>query len=391
MKRVLIYSPDALEQDDFRRITTLAQRLLALDTLDLLVLSEATDTAGASAGPVDPGRVDLPSLRAMTLNQATDGSARRMPLCAALARRTEIIQQTLAQFAPDVLIADRLPLGRYDELGTVFKTYGPGRPPQRILLLRDLLDASETTAMQWAARGYFGVIEEHYDRILVLGDLHGIDRDDEPTISHAAVSKIDYCGHPSEAPVRSEPAFVRRGLGVSPTQPLVLVRAGPGRAGEDLIRSLIIGLARLPLRPRTHILCGDGMRESARLALACAAHALPEVSYQHSSRDVLSLIAAADIVVTDASYRSGCEILTQGKPAVVVPSPRGLSDESMRAARLAALGLVRVVAHSEDPDTLAAAILDELMAKPPRAAVPPITPPAWNHAPARTHASPVHP
>lgn len=363
MKRVLIYSPDSLDPEGLRWIQALAHRLLlADDAVDVCVLGDMPANQGTDAAHLR--RVHLPSLRSLIVHQTTQGQRERVPLSAALAQRSELIAQTLNQFGPDLLIVERLPLGRYDELGPILTNYGPRRPPKRVLLLRDLPGRSEPDSTQWATHGYFDVIAEHYDRVLVLGDQRVVDLGDEYAIPAAAASKIDYCGYLDERPPRSNPEFVRRALGVRPEQPLVLVRAGPGRDEEDLIRNLVVSLAQQEHRVRIHILCGQGMRESACLALTCIAHALPSVSVQHSSRDVLSLIAAADVVVTDAGYRSTCEILTLHKRAVLVPSTNPLPGEVQRAARLAARGLASVVSPARGPDAIVAAVVDELLSDP---------------------------
>jgi predicted glycosyltransferase len=104
------------------------------------------------------------------------------------------------------------------------------------------------------------------------------------------------------------------------------------------------------------------MRESERLALACAAHALPQVTIQHVSRDVMSLISAADVVVANGGYQQTCELLTLRRRAVVVPATGDAAEQNLRAERLAEIGLLRLIRPNRfDAQKLLAAVLGELL------------------------------
>jgi predicted glycosyltransferase len=78
---------------------------------------------------------------------------------------------------------------------------------------------------------------------------------------------------------------------------------------------------------------------------------------------MMSLMAACDVAVSMGGYNTVCELLTLRKRAVVVPRAQPGVEQTIRAERMAALGLLRAI----DPDTLSPAVLlraiqDELLA-----------------------------
>jgi predicted glycosyltransferase len=112
-----------------------------------------------------------------------------------------------------------------------------------------------------------------------------------------------------------------------------------------------------------HIVCGPELADAQRGALKQAAAALPQVSVQDFSDDMMSLMAAADVVVAMGGYNTVCELLTLRKRAVVVPRIKPGQEQCLRAQRMSALGLLHMV-HPDrlTPAALMDAVLTELAA-----------------------------
>ena len=363
MKRVLIYSQN-LEPGDLRCMRALAQRLLR--SSGQVQLGVISGTPASAEAPEWRG-IECITLAGVRAPNAVPQAARRpaLTLGAVLQLRLQSIRNAISEFAPDLLLVDKMPFGMYDELSKVLATLtGQAAAPKCVLLLRDLIGCPQRTAQQWRERGYFDAISKHYEKVLVLGEREVFDLRREYSMPDNAAAKLEYCGYMAAAPGRSERVRVRRALGVNGNEPLVLVTAGHGHDGEALIRHYLDGLKSIPAgaRPRSHIVCGEGMRESERLALACAAHALPQVTFQHVSRDVMSLMSAADVVVANGSYQKTCELLTLRCRAVVVPASAEGTEQTLRAERLAAHGLLRLIRPAElQAQRLVAAVLGELL------------------------------
>jgi hypothetical protein len=150
---------------------------------------------------------------------------------------------------------------------------------------------------------------------------------------------------------------------VAGTEPLVLITPGGGEDGELLVTTALRALSRLAPRrvPRAHIVCGPEMAEPRRAAIRGQAARLPGVTVQDFSDDMMSLLAAADVVLAMGGYNTVCELLTLRRRAVLVPRIRPGVEQCIRAERMAAQGLVRMV-HPDalTPQVLGAALQAEL-------------------------------
>ena len=367
MKRVLIYSQDTLEAGDLRCMRSLARRLLqASGRVELRVISGAPALNGVADWQAWEGisNITLPGLR-QARSTLSSTAHPMLTLGAALQLRKQLIRNAIVDFAPDLILVDRMPCGRYDELGKVLAALKSAQAGVKcVLLLRDVIGSPKRTAQQWRDRGYFDAMSEHYDKVLVLGEQEVFDLRREYAMPEPAAAKLAYCGYAAAPPGRSERTRVRRALGVPGNEPLVLVVGGEAKDGEVLIRAYLQGLQLMPAeeRPRSHVVCGAAMSEPERLALACAAHAMPQVSIQQLSRDVMSLMSAASVVVTNGGYQTTCELLTLRRRAVVVPSTAQADEQTLRAERLAGHGLLRLIRPAElQAQRLMSAVLAELV------------------------------
>ena len=79
--------------------------------------------------------------------------------------------------------------------------------------------------------------------------------------------------------------------------------------------------------------------------------------------DFALLLAQADVVVSMAGYNTVCELLTLRKRALLVPRVKPGQEQCIRAERMAALGLLRML-HPDQltPATLMSALRTELEA-----------------------------
>ncbi|MEQ1804053.1 MAG: glycosyltransferase [Burkholderiaceae bacterium] len=365
MKRILIYTCDSLDTGDLDSIRSLALCLLQVPgQLELRIVSDAPLHRRARDNP-GTSTVTLPKFSALRKGRSPE-DPQRPSLGTLLNTRAQIIARAIAEFNPDLILVDGLPFGQYDELARIIATPWPVQiGPQWVLLLRDMIGCPQHTTQLWRERGYFEAIARNYSKVLVCGDKDVFDLEREYAMPAQAAAKLEYCGYVIPEPGRSPEGRLRRALGVPDKGALVLVTPGPGPDGESLIADVVRGLRSLPpeTRPRCHIVCGAEMRESERLAAVCAIHSMPQVSLQHDSRDTMSLMAAADVVVTHGGYRKMCEVLSLRRRAVVVPGAAAAPEQAARAQRLAELGLVRLVAPQDcGPLALIDAISAELAA-----------------------------
>jgi predicted glycosyltransferase len=223
-----------------------------------------------------------------------------------------------------------------------------------VLLLRDILDSPEATARVWRKNGYFEAITTYYDQVLVVGCPDVFDLRHEYEFPPFAAAKVRYCGYIAREPGRQTRSEMRGSSW------------GGERSGWCWSPP---GAARTATRwwtPR----CAAWRSAGGRSARACTSSAaprwppparggagcraaLPGVSLQDFSDDMMSLQAAADVVLAMGGYNTVCELLSCGKRGVLVPRIKPGQEQCIRAERMAGMGLLAMV----HPDQLTPATL----------------------------------
>lgn len=142
--------------------------------------------------------------------------------------------------------------------------------------------------------------------------------------------------------------------------PVVVVSAGGGRAGLDLLFASMAAQREgaIPAHLSMHVYAGALIDEAAWQSLQAAAAGVPRLELRRWSRDLRAELARAAVSVSQCGYNTALDLLAARVPAVVVPYETPHEDEQpRRASLLAARGLVRVVAQTAlTPDALGAAI-----------------------------------
>lgn len=372
MKRVLIYSHDTFGLGNIRRMLEVARHLVQSSSRVSVLVITGSPMLHAFRIPAGIDYVKLPCLQrnvegryaARSLNLSLDDTVRL---------RANIIRSTIADFRPDLVLVDKKPFGVEDELaGALQALQEHQQRPRLVLLLRDILDSPQATARIWRKNGYFEAITTYYDQVLVVGCPQVFDMRSEYEFPPFAAARVRYCGYIAREAGRQTRSEMRHSLGVACHERLLLVTPGGGEDGYALVDSALRGLAHAVNAGqagqaghwRMHIVCGPEMAGHQRLAVQTAAQALPGVSVQDFSDDMMSLQAAADVVLAMGGYNTVCELLSCGKRAVLVPRVKPGQEQLIRAERMARLGLLAMV-HPDQlhPDTLMQAVQAELQAQ----------------------------
>jgi len=361
VKRILIYSHDTFGLGNIRRMLEVARHLVqASSDVSVLVI---TGSPMLHAFRI-PERIDYVKLPCLSRDVHGRYGARSLPLSldATVRLRANLIRSTIADFEPDLILVDKKPFGVEDELAGALADL-PARMmrPRLVLLLRDILDSPEATVPIWRKNGYFEAITGWYDQVLVVGCPEVYDLRHEYDFPPFAAAKVQFCGYIAREPGRHGRAATRAALGVTAREPLVLVTPGGGMDGQGLVTTALAMAKGWDDGPRVHVVCGPEMDEAQRRLAHDAAAGLPHLTVQDFSDDMMSLQAAADVVLAMGGYNTVCELLTLRRRAVLVPRIKPGVEQCIRAERMAALGLVRMV-HPDGltPRTLREAVQVEL-------------------------------
>ena len=261
-----------------------------------------------------------------------------LPIETVIAMRTEMLRETVRNFAPDLLVADFMPAGPYGELLPALdelERQGGGA----IAGFRDIVDEPSFVRELWQETGVYDTLRTHYAEVCVYGDPAVLDFG-EYQLGAASGIPVQYCGYLG----RSEP----EARDVSALNPYVLATSGGGADGSIVLDQFLHAaeLLRPELGGRWLAVSGPLMadvdhdrlvRLGARFGVEVR-RVVPELRHE---------IAEADCIVAMAGYNTVCDVLSYRRPAVLVPRPGPSQEQSLRADRLEAWNASEVVRPSE--------------------------------------------
>ena len=367
MMKLMVYSHDAFGLGNIRRMLAICEHLLdAISGLSILVVSGSPALHSLRL----PAGLDYIKLPCLSRDQAGAVGVTFLDTSVedTVNLRAELILSAIQNFKPDVFLVDKKPCGLLQELKPTLAFLdesshsGTAPPTQMILLLRDILDAPEPTLRQWKRHGHFEIIEKFYSQIWVVGSPDIFDMPKEYAFPEAIAQKVRFCGYIQRKPGIRSRAMVRHELAIAPEERMVLVTPGGGADGYRLVSNYLEMLA-TPSAPsrdpllRSLIVCGYEMPSDHRQAVYQAAAGNPQVEVMDFSDDMVSLMDAADLVVSMGGYNTTCEILSLQKRAIVVPRIQPVQEQWIRAERMAQRGLFQVIHPKHlSASTLATAI-----------------------------------
>lgn len=362
LKKILVYSHDTFGLGNIRRMLAVSKHLVSANLdLSILVLSGSPMLHAFRIPP----RIDYIKLPCLTRTQQNGYAVKYLNLNYddTIRLRANLILSTVLDFQPDLILVDKKPLGVSNELSAAIELlHGRVDRPKLILLLRDVLDSPEATMRVWQKNGYHELIRSFYDQVLVVGSPEIFDLRKEYQFPPESAEKVRFCGYlQCEHGSRSREAL-RSELQIG-NEPLVLVTAGGGEDGYQLLSCYLQGLHSLSRRQdfRSVLLCGPDMSAFHRDRIQRVAAHCTQLLVKDFTDDMMSYMDAADLVVSMGGYNTVCEILTLKKRAIVIPRTRPVAEQWIRARRMAALGLLKTI-HPEQlsPMRLLKTVQEEL-------------------------------
>jgi predicted glycosyltransferase len=295
--------------------------------------------------------VDLPSLGHDAQHRLVSHSPGRS-VDAVQRARARLVLETFHRLAPDVVVVELYPFGRRKfefELRPLLDA-AAGAPCRPLVLssVRDILVGRDDGGRhdERAAR----LANERLDGVLVHSDP-----------SFARFEESFRPATPLTVPVH------HTGFVVPPRRPTrrrarrrLLVSAGGGMVGEGLLCVAADAATALQARTglTTTLVAGPFLPDAARRHLWSRQGTVLEVVDRVD--DLCGEVAASAASLSQAGYNTTLDVVRAGRPAVVVPYADGGEDEqTRRAARMAALGVLRAVPAAELTPTR---LVDEVVA-----------------------------
>ena len=353
-RRLLIYSHDSFGLGHLRRCRVIAHHLVKrFKRLSVLILSGSPIIGSFDfRSRVDfvrvPGVIKLRNGTYTSLNLHLD-------IEKTLEIRRSIIHHTAEVFEPDLFLVDKEPLGLRGEVRSTLEMLR-ARGTRCVLGLRDVMDEPASLVDEWQRKGVFPALEELYDEIWVYGLPQIFDPLSEIPGMAPLAPKVRFTGYLE----RSVPEVAgSQPEHRPPREPFILVTPGGGGDGAELIDWVIRAYESDPTLPhRAVLLMGPFMPVEQRLAFQARAERDPRLQAITFEARVEAFFQQARAVVAMGGYNTFCEILSFGKPSLLVPRTTPRLEQYLRAERAEALGLVRMLPDdgTRAPALMAAAL-----------------------------------
>ncbi|WP_246545953.1 glycosyltransferase family protein [Ancylobacter defluvii] len=340
--RILMYSHDTYGLGHIRRTRAIANALVgAHDDLSVLIIC---GSALAGSFNFAPGIdfVHVPSVAKSEDGEYASANL-RLSLPQVTTIREALIRQTAEAFRPDIFIADKEPAGFRGELLPTLKLMGH-MGTRRVVGIRDVLDGPEAIRTEWHDKGAIRALTEHYDDVLVYGLEEFYRPLDGIPLPAELRSRLVYTGYLR----RSVPGGLATMRYPRATKgPFILVTTGGGADGAGLIDWVISAYEADPYIPLPAVVAfGPFLSNTQRGHFLERIDRLAKVDAIVFDPKIERLMSRASAVVAMGGYNTFCEILSFDKPGLLVPRSRPRLEQTIRAARAAELGLMRML---EDP------------------------------------------
>ncbi len=371
--RIVLYSHDTQGLGHLRRNLLIASALLGMAPRPTILLVCGAREVGAFNVPKGVDCLTVPSL-----SKSSDGDYGvrhldvSMPELVAMRRRTMLAG--IRAFDPDMLIADKVPLGAQRELEPTLQWLRRRGRSVNVLGLREVLDETSVVAREWTRDDCDRAIAKYYDAVWVYGDPGVFDPVREYRLHAAIASKVRYTGYLNPLDVRDPETKREQPVGLalgeqtdgraeqdSQHEPMMLCSVGGGQDGAEL--ALAFAGTDLPEGTRGVLLTGPFMPPDVRERLRACAARRPCLSVREFVTEPFLLMHRASRIICMGGYNSVCEALAFGHPTLVVPRVRPRLEQWIRATRLSERGLIDVL----HPDGLSPEALASWMRSPARA------------------------
>jgi len=355
MKKLLVYSHDTYGLGNIRRMLAVCQHLLeAIPQLSILLVTGSPVIHSLRL----PALLDYIKLPCLTRTGRGEYQTKYLSddVSDAVRLRSDLIRITAVNFKPDLLLVDKKPFGVKGELADTLRHLHDASRAKMVLVLRDVLDSPEAIKGNWSRNGHYDAIERFYDSVLVLGERKIFDPVAEYSFPPSVTDKVEFCGYVRKEPGLQARQETRRQLQTGAGEKLVLVTSGGGEDGYHLVENYLVAVRGTSMR--SLVVCGPEMPTSHRARLQQQAADDPRVLFLEFAGDMMSLMAAADVVVSMGGYNTVCEILSLKKRAVVIPRVTPTEEQWIRAERMSRLGLFKMIhPHALTPERLLQALM----------------------------------
>ncbi|MBK8024737.1 MAG: hypothetical protein IPK19_25770 [Chloroflexi bacterium] len=189
---------------------------------------------------------------------------------------------------------------------------------------------------EWESGSYESIIQKYYDAIWIYGDPRVYDPIHEYRFSSQITAKAHYTGYLGRLiPGADSAANLFDALPLQ-TGERILCMVGGGQDGELVARTFL--QTALPENATGILVTGPYMPADVRRSVQNEIADKSQFQVLPFVTEPERLLGHADRVIAMGGYNTVCELLSSGKPALVVPRVKPRREQLIRAERLAQFG-----------------------------------------------------
>jgi len=270
--------------------------------------------------------------------------------------------------APDLFIVELYPFGRKAfrfELDSVLEAIRQQRVPSCgvVCSVRDILVEKEDQARH--ENRAVQTLNRYFDAILVHADPKFVKIEETFFRLTEIGIPVIYTGFIAPKPEANSRAAIRKSLGISEEEILIIASVGGGSVGTPLLESVIKAFKQLKVDNSKNLRVYTGPFINNADFEHLKNLAVPQIVIEEFATDFLSFLAAADLSISMAGYNTSMSILATQVPALVWPFSNN-HEQRLRAERFAEIGALRVLKDEDLRPERLAGIMAQTLNKPPR-------------------------
>lgn len=352
-KKLLFYCQHVLGMGHFIRS---AEIVRGLKDFDVFFLNGGEIVPGFDL-PASVEVINLPPIKADAEFRDIHVAAGAQSLDEIKEARKQRILAEYERIKPDVLVIELFPFGRlkfaFELLPLLERSKAEGRT-KIVCSLRDILVSKREQQLfeEEACR----LFNQYFDLLLIHSDPR-LQRLEE-TFPRATDLKppIHYTGFVMQPRDDDDSALLEIDEWMATGEQKILVSIGGGRVGSELIDCAIESSHLLDAPHRMLIFTGPYLPEAEWQRLRNKTADKPQIRLARYTTQFLAHLRRADLSISMAGYNTCMNIIATGARAIVYPfTGNNNQEQTIRAHKLRALGLVEVI-HGDElrPEQLAA-------------------------------------
>lgn len=318
-----------------------------------------------------PENVDFVHLPGLIYQTNNDIRARNLNIASAsaLKLRRKIVQSTAKTFKPHlILVESDLNKVSVSEIYRTLRFLRDNLEQTKIVWgLPDTVGLAHEVERIWSRYKIAVAFEKVVDEIWVYGCRNLFDFAMGYKMPPAMAQKLKYLGY-LRSPLITAHKVKKEVQRKDIRQPLVLVSAGSGQDGYQIIKTYFEFLEEegesLPFQ--SLILTGPMMSTAHKRRFVIQATRFPGVIVKRFCKQVLEYMQYADLVLSTGGYNSICDILSYRKKAIIIPVGGSFDEHKARAELLASNGFMRVLPPEELTSLRLREMVRTMFASPPK-------------------------